>query len=92
MTEAKRNKAAFSEERQGCVRTIVNSTSQALQFHEECTDKNGARSSSDAKFDLSGDSAMKGSVKAKTMHGDNVTNINVDLTGKWLNADCGTVK
>ena len=92
MTDEKRSKSAFGEERQGCVRTIVGSTSQLLQLHEECTQKDGTRMSSDAKFELSGDSTMKGTVKVKAAHGDNITNVSLDLSGKWVGADCGTVK
>lgn len=35
MTPDKLDKAPFSEERKNCQRTIVNSTSKLLEFHEE---------------------------------------------------------
>ena len=92
MTQEKLAKAPFSEEKQGCTRQIITSTSHALVVHQECTEDNGYRTVSDAKFEVNGDTAMKGSIKIKAIHGDNTTDMNVDMSGKWTAADCGTAK
>jgi len=92
MTQDKLAKAPFAEEKEACQRTIVSSTSKSFEMHQDCTEKNGYQTSADAKYEVVGDNAMKGSIKVKATHDGHTTNMNIDLSGKWLSADCGNVK
>jgi hypothetical protein len=92
MTQDKLNRAPFSDDKKSCQRTIVASTSTMAQFREECTEPDGTRRTMEGKFELAGSSAMKGSIQVKASANNKTMNINVDLSGKWLSSDCGSVK
>jgi hypothetical protein len=91
VTQEKLNKGAFSEEKPSCQRSILNSTSKSFEMHEVCTDADGSRTA-DAKYEITGDNNMKATVKVAAVRAGHTMNINMDLTGKWLSADCGAIK
>jgi hypothetical protein len=92
VTQDKLDKAPFSEDRPNCKRTIVNSTSKLLEFHEVCTDDDGSQTTADAKYEVTGDNSMKGNVKGTSNHAGHAITMNIDLTGKWVSADCSAIK
>ncbi len=92
VTQEKLDKAPFSEDRPNCKRTIVNSTSKLLEFHEVCTSDDGSQTTADAKYEITGDNSMKGSVKGTSNHAGQSMTMNIDLAGKWVSADCSTIK
>jgi len=89
VTQEKLNKAPFSEGKQSCQRTIISSTSQLAEFREECTEPDGTKRIMDGKFELSGDTNMKGSMKVKASGSGKAMNVNLDMSGKWIGSDCG---
>lgn len=89
ITQEQLSKNPFTEERPGCQRTVISSTSTVYEFHQECTE-NGAKIVSDGKFEAPTDSTMKGTMKTKADNAGRVTNVNIDMSGKWLSADCAT--
>jgi hypothetical protein len=91
ITQEKLDKAQFNQERGSCKRTIVNSTSKLLEMHLECVDEKGNQSTSDVKYEVTGDNTMKGTNKIKANASGHAINMNIDLSGKWLAADCGAV-
>ena len=92
LTQKKLSKDPFGDERKNCERTIISSTSTRTQFHEECTEPNGAKQIADGKFELSGTSTVRGSVQAKVLNGPNKMIVNVDVAGKWIGPDCAAAK
>ena len=92
VTQEKLNNIPFAEQRESCTRTIVTSTSKMFELHMECADKNGMNTTADAKYEVIGDSTMKGTAKSKTLRNGQTMTMNIDLSGKWVSADCGTVK
>jgi hypothetical protein len=89
VTQEKLDKAVFSEDKKSCQRTVVNSTSKLIEFHEECTEPDGSKRTADGKFELSGDSSMKGTMLGKAINKGRTMDINVNISGKWISADCG---
>jgi len=92
VTQDKLDKAPFTEEMEACKRTIISSTSKELEMQQVCTDKSGLQSTADVRYEVIGDTAMKGTMKVKTERDGRTMNVNIDLAGKWISSDCGTVK
>jgi hypothetical protein len=92
LTKEKLDKAPFSESSKACQRTIVSSTSKLTEVHEECAEPDGSKRVMDGRFELTGDNNMKGSMRMKASNSGRAMNINIDLTGKWLKEDCGSLK
>ena len=92
VTAEKLSKAPFSEEKPSCQRTIVNSTSKTFELHEVCTDTDGSQRTADAKYEIVGDSRMKGSVKVTANRAGRTMTVNLDMSGKWVGSDCSTIK
>jgi len=89
VTQEKLDKAVFTEDKKSCQRTIINSTSKLVEFHEECTEPDGMKATADGKFELSGDSSMKGTMQGKSTNKGRTMNVNLEMSGKWISADCG---
>jgi hypothetical protein len=92
ITQEQLSKNPFTEERPSCQRVIVNSTPTLFEFHQECNESNGSHISTDGKFELSGDTNMKGTMKMKSDNSGRTTDISIDMSGKWLSADCAQAK
>jgi hypothetical protein len=92
VTQEKLDKGAFSDEKSSCQRTISKSTPKSFEMHEVCTDTDGSQHTADAKYDVTGENSMKGSVKVVATRAGRTMNMNMDLTGKWLSSDCSTIK
>ncbi len=82
----------FTEDRPSCQRTIINSTPTVFEFHQECNESNGSHIVTDGKVEAPGDTNMKGSMKVKVDNSGRTTDINIDLSGKWLSSDCAQAK
>jgi len=92
VTPEKLNGVAFGEDRKSCQRTVVRSTSSVVEIHEECTQSDGSKGIADLHYEVMGGDTMKGNVKMKmTMNGHEM-NTTLDMSGKWIGADCGSVK
>ena len=91
VTKEKLDKAPFAEQRESCTRTIISSTSKTFEMHQECTEKNGMQTTADAKYEVVGDTTMKGSMKVKAVREGRTMNMTIDLSGKWISSDCGAV-
>ncbi len=92
VTPEKLNGSAFSEERKSCQRTIVRSTSSMADIHEECTQPDGSKGVADVHYEMAGGESMKGTVKMKMTVGGRDMTTTMEMAGKWVAADCGTVK
>lgn len=92
ITQDQLSKNPFLEERPSCRRTIVNSTGKLFEFHQECNETNGSHIVTDGRFEVSGETNMKGTVKMKADNSGRTTDIDVNMSGKWLSADCSQAK
>ncbi len=92
VTQEKLDKAPFSEDRPSCQRSIVSSTPKMLALHEVCTDTDGSQHTADAKYEITSDTSMKGSVKVTAARAGHSMTMNMDLAGKWVSADCSAIK
>ena len=73
----------------GCTRTVTTNTSTELQMHEVCG--SGGRTS-DYHFQTAGPTAMHGTAVTTMAQSGPSSTMTVEITGKWLGADCGEVK
>jgi hypothetical protein len=92
VTPEKLNGGAFGEDKKSCQRTIVRSTSSLVEIHEECVQSDGSKAIGDVHYEVIGGDTMKGSVKLKMTVAGHEMNSTLDLSGKWIGADCGSVK
>ena len=74
-----------------CVRTVVTSSSSALEVRELCTSARENRSG-DYKFALANGTTAAGSVHMVMSHGGKAMTIDGTMKGQWLSSDCGAVK
>lgn len=73
-----------------CKRTVLSQSSTLLQVREECT---GARpSTANYRFEAPNPAAMHGIIDMVMGQGTRTMKVNGDVQGKWLGADCGSVK
>ena len=92
VTPEKLNGGAFGEDKKSCQRTIVRSTSSLVDIHEECAQSDGSKAIGDVYYEVVGGDTMKGNVKLKMTARDHEVNSTLDLSGKWIGADCGSLK
>ena len=87
---------AFSSANRGnskemkCTQTLVTSTSSKLVMHMECT-SGTMKTSSDIQVEAIDRENTKGSIVTTSAGGGRGGNMKVELTSKWLGADCGDV-
>jgi hypothetical protein len=74
-----------------CKRNVIHSSSSELQIHDECTKPDG-KSVTDLHFQVAGGTQMTGKVDVVITTGTRTMTVNSTLQGKWLGANCGTVK
>jgi hypothetical protein len=74
-----------------CKRKIVSSTPNELQMHDECSDA-GRKTVSDVHFQMKGGTQMSGKIDVVMTSGGKTMTVNSTVQGKWLGADCGSVK
>ena len=74
-----------------CQQKIVKNTSSELQITKTCVTEAG-NNVMDQHFVMSGSDTVSGTIHAvRTVNGQ-TSNVNSNLQGKWLSADCGNVK
>jgi predicted regulator of amino acid metabolism with ACT domain len=79
------------EEGKSCKRKIVSSTANELQLHDECDGEN-RKTVSDVHFQVKGSTAMTGQINVIITSGAKTMKVDSKVQGKWLAADCGSVK
>jgi hypothetical protein len=79
------------EDQASCKRTIVSSTSNELTLHDECT-RPERKSVTDVHFDIKGATQMNGKIKVVVTSSGKTMTVDTTVQGKWLSANCGTVK
>jgi hypothetical protein len=78
-------------EGKSCKRKIVSSTPTELQLHDEC-DSTERKTVSDVHFQVKGGTQMTGKINVVMSSGSKTMTVNSLVQGKWLGADCGSVK
>ncbi len=73
-----------------CKQTVVSSSPTAMEVQIECTGRQ--KTTGTVSFETSGPAAMSGTVDMTVTDGTHTMNVTRQLQGKWLGADCGTVK
>jgi len=93
MTREKFEKNSFMQERpnQNCKQTITNNTARSMDSTVVCT---GAQPmTAQMHIDAVSSTEYKGIMKAKATGGrGGEMDLTIDMSGKWLGADCGDVK
>jgi Protein of unknown function (DUF3617) len=74
-----------------CKRKVVSSTANELTLHDECSRADG-KSTSDVHFEIKGGTRMSGKINFVMSSGGKTMTVNSTVQGKWLGADCGSVK
>ena len=92
LTPEKLSGGAFGEDRKSCQRTIVRSTSSLVEIHEECAQSDGSKAIVDVHYEVMGGDTMKGNVKMKMTVSGHEMNSTLNMSGKWIGADCASVK
>ena len=91
--ETLRKPLAFGDSaNSSCKRTIVSSSSGAMEFHVECSNDR-MKSSGDGRVQAVSAESLKGeTVMNSTMEGGRTTTTKVLFSSRWLGSDCGSVK
>jgi hypothetical protein len=74
-----------------CKTTILTNTSSELALKSECSDSGGARVSN-VRIIANGSESVTGTVSSVATREGKTVNVNAGVEGKWLGADCGSVK
>ncbi len=74
----------------GCTQTVAASTPTSMEVQIACTGRH--QMSGTVHFDAPSPQAMNGTIDMTVSEGGNVMKINRQISGKWLAADCGSVK
>jgi hypothetical protein len=93
MTPEKIARGFDIDKREGkaCKRKIVSSTPNELHMHDECDDTT-RKTVSDVLFQVKGGTQMTGKINVVITSGTKTMTVNSTVQGKYLAADCGTVK
>jgi hypothetical protein len=73
-----------------CTRTVVSSTASTWEMHEECT--GAAPRTVSIRFHASSPAEIDGKIATTITRGDRTMNLNGAIHGKWLSANCGSIK
>lgn len=74
----------------GCTQTILSSTPTDMQVKVACTGRHPMKGT--FHFQASSPEAIAGTVDMTVSEGGRSMKVNRQISGKWLAADCGTVK
>jgi hypothetical protein len=93
MTAEKRSRGfnAGSDQSKNCNVTLVTNTPSEFESHRECSTEDGKQSTS-VHFRVVSTDHVSGTVNALISHGTKTMTVNSTMEGKWLGADCGSVK
>ena len=94
MTAEKRSRgfdAGSDQSKTNCKVTLVTNTANEFESHRECLTEDGKQSTS-VHFQVVSADHVSGTVNALISHGGKTMTVNSTMEGKWLGADCGSVK
>jgi hypothetical protein len=93
MTAEKRSRGfnAGSDQSKNCKVTLVTNTTSEFESHRECSTEDGEQSTS-VHFRVVSSDHVSGTVHALISHGTKTMTMNSTMEGKWLGAECGSVK
>jgi hypothetical protein len=94
MTAEKRSRgfdAGSDQSKTNCKVTLVTNTANEFESHRECVTEDGKQSTS-VHFQVVSADHVSGTVNALISHGSKIMTVNSTMEGKWLGADCGSVK
>ena len=74
-----------------CKTTVLRNTSEELQVRSECSTDNNMRTTTE-HLRMSGRHRISGTVEAVMAQGEKQMTMHMAIEGKWLGADCGSVK
>jgi len=80
------------EHRSGCQRRVISDTPSELSFAESCGKGDGTHDDAEVHLQRVSREEVTGTVNATTSWGGRSFHVDYDLKGKWLGADCGSVK
>ena len=77
-----------------CSHTVVSRTASSMEMHMECKDKGRLGTTADGTFKWQAPTpeSMQGTVEMHMSDGSHTMTHRTRLSGKWLGADCGSVK
>ena len=78
-------------EEASCKRKVISSSANEVTMHDECT-KPDRKSVSDVHFEIKGGTQMNGKINVVVTASGKTMTVNSTMQGKWLAANCGTVK
>jgi hypothetical protein len=93
MTAEKRSRGfnAGSDPSKNCQTTLVTNTPSEFESRHECATEDGKQSTS-VHFRIVSPDQVSGTVNALISHGAKTMTVNSTMQGKWIGADCGSVK
>jgi hypothetical protein len=74
-----------------CKRKVVSSSANELTLHDECN-KPERKTVTDVHFEVKGGTQMIGKINIVMTGSGKTMTVNNTMQGKWLGANCGTVK
>jgi hypothetical protein len=91
MTREKLEKQAFMDsDRHNCKQTMNTNTRTVLESSVTCTGENAM--TAQMRIEAASPTSVKGMIKSENTMRGKTMNVNVNLTARWLGADCGDVK
>ncbi len=91
MTREKLEKQSFMDsDRHNCKQTMNTNTHTVLDSTVTCTGENAM--TAEMRIEAASPTSIKGVVKSENSMRGRTMNVNINLTGRWLGADCGDVK
>ena len=94
MTAEKRSRgfdAGSDQSKTNCQVTLVTNNANEFESHRECVTDDGKQSTS-VHFRAVSPDHVAGTVNVLISHGAKTMTVNSAMEGKWLGADCGSVK
>jgi hypothetical protein len=80
------------QDKKSCTRKVISSSASEVTLHDECKQQD-ATSVSDVHFEVKGGTQMAGKINVvMTSTAGKTMTIKTTVDGKWLGADCGSVK
>ena len=81
----------MADEKQNCKQTLVTNTAKAYDVKLECN-QNGTVSTGTVHFEAPTANTVNGKISLQSVTQGKTMNMNGTITGKYLGADCGSVK
>jgi hypothetical protein len=93
MTPEKRSRGfnAGTDQAKGCQTTLITNSPSEFESRRDCTSEDGKQSTS-VHFRIVASDHVTGTVNSLISHGAKTMTVNSTVEGKWLGADCGSVK